>query len=430
MEPRVRNGLKEVTVNRKSILQVYPTLGGPEEMARRRPIGRDNEAWQLMLESLGRMVRHADELGYWGITHVEHHFHSEGLEVSPDPGLLNLYLGLQTKRMKHGQLGYVLPSRDPIRLAEETALIDHMLQGRFFVGMARGYQTRWQNVLGQHFHVTATPMDQGEIDVKNRELFYEHYKLMKMAWTEDLLRVRTDHYEVPYPFEAGIQGWPPGKSITAQYGVPGEVDENGTVRGVAAVPRPYQRPHPPLFQAFSVSEATLRWCAQEGIVPTVLFGPMDIVENLARAYHEEAVSKGNQFGFGERIGLVRSIHIVDSRDELLPLVERYDVPVWRWYEPFGFAEVLRQPGEEGPVPKPGETFAERLVSSGLVIGGTPDEVKRQLDSVISRVPFEYLIWLYHWGIYEEEYGLLQLERFAKEIAPEFGFAPPEEVGAR
>jgi alkanesulfonate monooxygenase SsuD/methylene tetrahydromethanopterin reductase-like flavin-dependent oxidoreductase (luciferase family) len=218
MEPRVRNGLKEVTVNRKSILQVYPTLGGPEEMARRRPIGRDNEAWQLMLESLGRMVRHADELGYWGITHVEHHFHSEGLEVSPDPGLLNLYLGLQTKRMKHGQLGYVLPSRDPIRLAEETALIDHMLQGRFFVGMARGYQTRWQNVLGQHFHVTATPMDQGEIDVKNRELFYEHYKLMKMAWTEDLLRVRTDHYEVPY-----VRGGHPGLASGQEH--------HGAVRG-------------------------------------------------------------------------------------------------------------------------------------------------------------------------------------------------------
>jgi alkanesulfonate monooxygenase SsuD/methylene tetrahydromethanopterin reductase-like flavin-dependent oxidoreductase (luciferase family) len=154
---------------------------------------------------------------------------------------------------------------------------------------------------------------------------------------------------------------------------------------------------------------------------------MDTVEALARAYHEEAVSKGNDFAFGERVGLVRSIHIVDSRDDLLESVEKYDVPVWRWYEPFGFTEVLRQPGEEGPVPKPDETLAERLISAGLVVGGTVDEVKRQMEGILERVPFEYLIWLYHWGIYEEEYGLRQLELFAREIAPNFGFAPPEEV---
>jgi alkanesulfonate monooxygenase SsuD/methylene tetrahydromethanopterin reductase-like flavin-dependent oxidoreductase (luciferase family) len=416
-------------VSRKTILQVYPTLGGPEEMARRRPIGRDNEAWQNMLDSLVRMVKVADNLGYWGITHVEHHFHSEGLEVSPDPGFFNLYLGAHTRRLRHGQLGFVLPSRDPIRLAEEVAFIDHALKGRFFVGMARGYQTRWQNILGQRYHVTAAPMDQSDIDNRNRELFYEHYEIMKAAWADDLLRFKRPEYEVPYPYEEGIRGWPPGKTITREFGVPGEVDEEGTVRAVSVVPKPYQQPHPPLFQAFSVSEATLRWCAREGIVPTVLFGPMETVESLARAYHDEAVAHGNDFAFGERIGLVRSLHIVDSADDLIRAVEKYDVPVWRWYEPFGFAETLRFPGEEGPVPGPDESFAERLVKSGLVIGGTPDDVKRRLQAVLDQVPFEYLIWLYHWGIYEEDYGLRQLERFATEVAPEFGFTAPEQVPA-
>ncbi|MPZ22253.1 MAG: LLM class flavin-dependent oxidoreductase [Dehalococcoidia bacterium] len=420
-------------MSRKVILQVYPTLGGPEEMERRRPIGRDREAYQNMIESLVECVQAADELGYWGITHVEHHFHSEGLEISPDPGLLNLHLGHYTKRLNHGQLGFVLPSRDPIRLAEEIAMIDHMLKGRFFVGMARGYQARWQNILGQHYHATAAPSDQGEIDSRNRDLFYEHFKIMKLAWSEDLLTYNSPDYQVPYPYEEGIKNWPPAQVTTSRYGVPGEVDGDGTVRGISVVPKPYQIPHPPLFQAFSVSESTLRWCAREGVVPSILFGPLDIVHQLATAYHEEAQTAGQSLQFGEKIGIVRSVHIVDSEAELLDSVERYDVPVWQgWYQPFGFIEAcLRFPGEEGPVPAAGESVAERLVKSNLVIGGTVDQVKRQVDALLKQVPFEYLIWLFHWGIYPNEYGLRQLDLFSKHIMPEFGmtYSPKAPVSA-
>ena len=99
----------------KVILQVYPTLGDTTEMARRRPIGRNNEAYQNMLVSLVELVQAADRLGYWGITHVEHHAHSEGLEISPDPLMLNIYLGQFTKRLMHGQLGIVVPTHDPVR---------------------------------------------------------------------------------------------------------------------------------------------------------------------------------------------------------------------------------------------------------------------------------------------------------------------------
>jgi alkanesulfonate monooxygenase SsuD/methylene tetrahydromethanopterin reductase-like flavin-dependent oxidoreductase (luciferase family) len=74
------------------ILQVYPSLGNADEMEKRRPIGRDNEAVQSMVENLIEVAQAADELRYWAITHVEHHFHSEGLEYSPSPLLLNVWL--------------------------------------------------------------------------------------------------------------------------------------------------------------------------------------------------------------------------------------------------------------------------------------------------------------------------------------------------
>lgn len=69
---------------------------------------------------------------------TEHHFHIEGEEVSTNPVLLNLYFGMQTKNMKFGQLGNVLPSHYPVRLAEDIAMVDQMLGGRTFAGFARG----------------------------------------------------------------------------------------------------------------------------------------------------------------------------------------------------------------------------------------------------------------------------------------------------
>jgi len=61
----------------KVILQVYPALGAEDKMEAMRPIGRNNEAYQDMLAGLIELSKAADDLGYWGITHVEHHAQEE-----------------------------------------------------------------------------------------------------------------------------------------------------------------------------------------------------------------------------------------------------------------------------------------------------------------------------------------------------------------
>ena len=411
------------------ILQVYPSLGDEEQMEARRPIGRDNDAYQNMLGGLIELCQAADELGYWGITHVEHHMHSEGMEISPAPLLLNVYLGTFTKRLRHGQLGLVLPAHDPIRLAEEIAIADHMLKGRLFVGMARGYQARWQNILCQRFNVTSTASDQSEADQRNRLLFNENFKIMKAAWENDLLRYEGPTYQVPYPVQ-GIPNWPPAATITGRYGTPGEVDENGTIKGVTVVPKPYTTPHPQLFQAFGASPGTLRWCGEENVTPTILMGSLERLRQLLEIYVEGAEARGRHPRFGEGIGVCRTFYIFPNgtgedevRARIRASVERYEQPVWRgWYEQFGFMEGARLLDEEGPVPKPGEHLADRLINSGLLIGGTVDDVKRQIEGFLEQLPIEYFVWLFHWGMIPRDEGLKMLELFANEVMPEFGMS--------
>src|SRR5579885_3666667 len=105
-----------------------PSIGSREEieqgMAGLRP-----ELYQRMLAELREQAQLADELGYDSISFTEHHFHIEGFELSNNPVLLDLFIAMQTKRLRVGQLGIVLPSQNPIRVAEDIAMLDHMSGG-------------------------------------------------------------------------------------------------------------------------------------------------------------------------------------------------------------------------------------------------------------------------------------------------------------
>jgi alkanesulfonate monooxygenase SsuD/methylene tetrahydromethanopterin reductase-like flavin-dependent oxidoreductase (luciferase family) len=293
--------------------------------------------------------------------------------------------------------------------------------------MARGYQFRWQNILCQKFGVTATNSDQGEADQRNRTLFNEHYKIMKLAWERDLLSYDGPTYQIPYPFE-GIPNWPPAHTVTAKYGTPGEVDAEGTVKAISVVPKPYTSPHPQLFQAFGASPGTLRWCGEENVTPTMLAGAPENIRDLINVYMEGAESRGRKVRFGEGIGVCRTFYILEgnmsedaARAELLRKVDAYEAIVWRgWYETFGYLEALRIPGEEGPVPRPDEHIGDRLIDSGMLIGGTVDQVKRQVEKFLEVLPIDYFVWLFHWGVFPREEGLRMLELFAEHIMPEFG----------
>jgi alkanesulfonate monooxygenase SsuD/methylene tetrahydromethanopterin reductase-like flavin-dependent oxidoreductase (luciferase family) len=221
-------------------------------------------------------------------------------------------------------------------------MADHLLRGRLFVGMARGYQSRWMNILCQKLGVGATYSDGSEADRSNRVLFSENFKIMKAAWSQELLRWDGPTYKVPNPLE-GIPDWPPAETITSKYGAPGEIGGDGrTVQGVSVVPKPYSQPHPPLFQAFGASPPTIEWCGENDVVPTILFGAVERIRELLEIYRAAHASQGREIALGERVGVCRTFHIVEGvrgqdavRAELLRRADSPEAGVFRRLADFG-----------------------------------------------------------------------------------------------
>jgi alkanesulfonate monooxygenase SsuD/methylene tetrahydromethanopterin reductase-like flavin-dependent oxidoreductase (luciferase family) len=108
----------------RASLFYLPTVGNRAEIEQGRA-GLRPELYQRMLHEVAGQARLGDELGYHSISFTEHHFHIEGFELSNNPVLLDLFIAMQTTRIRVGQLGIVLPASNPLRVAEDIAMRPH-----------------------------------------------------------------------------------------------------------------------------------------------------------------------------------------------------------------------------------------------------------------------------------------------------------------
>ncbi len=393
----------------KVIVQLYPMFpsDGVEDRKAKRPLGADSDLYHRIVHEWTDIVEKADELGVWGVSTIEHHLHSEGYEVGPNPGVLNAYWASHVKNTRVGALGYVAAAQDPIRVAEETAILDHLTKGKYFVGFARGYQSRWTNIIGQFTESPATVSDGSAADQKNREVFEERVEMILDCWTQQKTVLDGKYYQAPYPLETGVQNYPAWE-IARDAGVEGEVDEQGNTRAICVVPKPYQKPYPPVFVAASKSRESIEFCAKHGFRPTYFMANKGVIE-LAQVYVDEAAKHGHHFRLGERQNLVRWPHITKTPEDFDRKLREYDLDIYKsFYGPF-FPQFPQGNDLE---------LVEGMKASGLFIGGTIEESIRQWREILDEVPCEYVTLIWHWAQQPKDDMLEELELFMTKVLPE------------
>ena len=137
---------------------------------------------QIMREQLhlGGLV---EPLGFDSLWTIEHHFTPYTMVTNPLQ-FLSFFAG-STKRIGMGTMIVVLPWHDPVQVAEQFIMLDHMLDGRSLkVGFGRGLGLREYNGLRINME-------------ESRERFKEALDVVRLALTNEWFSYDGEHYQIP-----------------------------------------------------------------------------------------------------------------------------------------------------------------------------------------------------------------------------------------
>ena len=129
----------------------------------------------------------ADRLGYHTLWMAEHHFQREGYECLPNLLMQSVHLAHITKNLKFGCAFNVPPMWNPLRLAEDYALADHLTDGRVIFGVGRGYHTREVESFG------APMLDRDA----NRDYFEEQVEVIFKAFNNRSFSHHGKYFDIP-----------------------------------------------------------------------------------------------------------------------------------------------------------------------------------------------------------------------------------------
>ena len=194
--------------------------------------------------------RWLDELGFTEAWIGEHH--TAPWEPHPSPDLLIAQALLQTKRLRIGPGGFLLPYHHPAELANRVAMLDHLSEGRLNFGIAAsGLPSDWAM-----FHVDG-------MSGANRDMTREGLEIILKMWLQDA------------PWDHQGKYW--------------NVSKPDTMFGFLKPHiKPLQQPHPPIGVAgLSKNSDTLKMAGEFGYIPMSL--------NLNPAYvksHWDSVEAG------------------------------------------------------------------------------------------------------------------------------------------
>lgn len=262
----------------------------------------------------------AEPLGYEGIFFSEHHF---GPTYSPSPNLLIARVALQTRTIRLGVMGLVLPYHHPWKIVEEIGMLDHLTQGRLEIGTAAGIPQEMAQV--------------GMSVAEARERNDEATEILDAALVEP---------------------------VVTHYGKYWHFDE------LRLLPRPLQRPSPPRWVTV-VSEDSARKAARRGAKICTGFHPNDRVGAIFDAYRDEAERVGNPAG-PEQLALRRQVTI-GRRDGAARDASRTREEQFR-------AHILRDPRVSAPGREVFDTPVSHAftISSDEFIAGAPPSVTAEI----------------------------------------------------
>ena len=296
----------------------------------------------------------ADALGFDSCWVAEHHFHEYG--AIPRPPVWMAAAAQRTRRIRLGAGVVVLPFDNPLRTAEDYAMVDLLSRGRLNLGVGSGYLTH------EYAGFNVDPAEK-------RQRFDEALDVLVRAWTGERFS-----YEGTYH----------------------------RVRDVQLNVRPVQKPHPPIWVAVLRNEAAPLVGARKLPVMTIPYAATERIEDLGEvvgAFRAAFVGAG---GRSEDATVPFGLHTfcgedaADARATAKEAMDRYvRTRLYARQRPF-----------------------ELLVEKDLIAFGGPDDLVR-IARRYESLGLTHFLAITNFGGLDHAHVLRSMERMAKDVLPLF-----------
>jgi len=291
----------------------------------------DPETAARSMDTTIEQFRLADVFGFDWVTVAEHHYSS--FSMTPNPMIFAGALSQVVKRAKIAVLGPTLPILNPVRVAEELAMLDTMTGGRIIAGMMRGTPNEY---VTYNFNPS-----------ESRARFAEALEIIRRAWTE------------PQPF-----GW---QGRYYQY------------RTISIWPQPVQKPYPPLYMSGSSPEAG-EFAAQNRIGLGFAFTTIAAAAKAAAHYRAQAREAGWEPTPDDVIYRV-GIHVADTDeqafDDMSRAPPRISLTTANRSITAGVAASSYYGRDESQVTRTATRTLQDRIETGQVLVGSPETIVGQ-----------------------------------------------------
>jgi alkanesulfonate monooxygenase SsuD/methylene tetrahydromethanopterin reductase-like flavin-dependent oxidoreductase (luciferase family) len=310
-----------------------------------------------------------EALGYDSLQTIEHHFQPDGHQ--PSPLMVLAAAAAVTERIELATNILLVPLYNPVKLAEDVAVLDQLSNGRVGLGVAPGYVT-------EEFQGLMVPY------AERFKRFEEALDILQLAWTQETFSYEGTYYRVP---ETRLS------------------------------PRPVQQdPHPPIRYGVSgpklLRRAALRRC--------VLTASPRHTEDELREHFAAYEAHGAEIGYeAPERPIMRGVFVAETREKAVEIAGPAATHVFR--ELYGKHSAR---GERALTNDRGELVADSATVDfetfkGRYIVGTPDDAIEQIARLRDELGMtELSCWMHLPGITGED-ALASARLFAREVMPAF-----------
>lgn len=340
--------------------------------------GMRHTNYQQAYNDFLKQAQYAEELGFDSIWLGEHHGSLYG--TFPNPAVLAAAVARETTKIRIGIAISVLPFQNPVRIAEDWAMVDVISGGRVNFGVGRGYQPR-------EFMIMRADQD------KSREVFVEALDVILGLWNTD----------GPFSFHG----------------------EQFDFTDIQIFPKPIQQPIPVWVAA--VSPSTFQMCAERGLqvlaqpglqtLDKVKAGIVDAARTLIAHGRDPATIDFPLFSV---------IHLADTPE----IAYEEFAPTMEWY----FGEINKpgiHPGQSAHTPKGYEAYAasgERMkakptldgaIESGIALVTNPEGARQRVAQMRDELGIKQFGCSFQTGGIPFPVAIQQMEIWASEVMPYF-----------